>query len=86
MAYEVRGYDYVNDYKNGGVHDVVTVVVIYSALIAFVVLCCAALVRAMRTVLNSLGQPGPPPSRRKRQPEAPTSSIALPIPRALAPR
>ena len=52
VAYGVRGYDYVNDYKNGGVHDVVTLVVIYSALIAFVVLCCAALVRAMRTVLR----------------------------------
>ena len=52
LAYEVRGYDYVNDYKNGGVHDVVTLVVIYSALIAFVVLACAGLVRAMRTVLK----------------------------------
>ena len=52
VAYELRGYDYVNDYKNGGVHDVATLVVIYSALIAFVVLCCATLVRAMRTALK----------------------------------
>lgn len=33
VTYGIRGYDYVNDYKNGGVHDALTLVVIYSALV-----------------------------------------------------
>ena len=52
VTYGIRGYDYVNDDKNGGVHDVLTLVVIYSALVGVVVLCCAALVRAVRTILR----------------------------------
>ena len=52
LTYGIRGDDYVNDYKNGGVHDVLTLVVIYSALLGAVVLCCAAVVRAVRTILK----------------------------------
>lgn len=52
VGYGIRGYEYVNDYKNGGVHDVLTLVVIYSALVGAAVLCCAALVRAVRTILK----------------------------------
>ena len=41
----LRGDDYLNDYKNGGAHDSLTLGVIYAALLAFVVLGCAAVAR-----------------------------------------
>ena len=45
----VRGDDYNRDYKNGGLHDWLTVSVIYVALLALVIVCGLALVRRIRS-------------------------------------
>ena len=48
-GYVVRGDDYNHDYKNGGLHDWLTVSVIYVALLALVVVCGLALTRRIRS-------------------------------------
>jgi hypothetical protein len=48
VGYVVRGDDYLQDYKNGGLHDWLTVSVIYAALLAFLVVCGLAVARRIR--------------------------------------
>lgn len=47
-GYVVRGEDYIQGYKNGGLHDWLTVSVIYAALMAFLLVCGLALARRVR--------------------------------------
>ena len=47
-GYVVRGDDYLQNYKNGGVHDWLTVSVIYVALLGCLVVCGLAVARRIR--------------------------------------
>ncbi len=47
-AYVVRGPDYIGDYRNGGLHDWLTVSIIYAALFAFLAACCVGVARMLR--------------------------------------
>ncbi len=52
VTYGIRGTDYVEDYKNGGLHDWLTVTVLYVALIGVFVVCVVALVRVTRELVR----------------------------------
>jgi len=47
-GYVVRGDEYIQDYKNGGLHDWITISVIYAALLALLAVCGLALARLVR--------------------------------------
>jgi len=47
-AYVVRGPEYLDDTKNGGMRDWLTVSIIYLALVGLVAVCCAPLVLRAR--------------------------------------
>jgi hypothetical protein len=48
VGYVARGDDLLNDDKNGGLRDVVTVVMLYAALLGLAAILCVVLVRVAR--------------------------------------